>query len=420
MSSSTSARSRGQSSLVRPFAGLLPRPDAASAVVAPPYDVLTTGEARELARGNEWSILHVSKPEIDFPEGTDPYTPEVYSRAGENMRGMIDAGILRREPGAGYYVYRISQGSHVQTGFVAAGSVDAYRDNRIRRHEGTRPDKEDDRTRQIEAINAQTGPVLAVHRPAPEIARLLSRVADGEPYLEVSGPEDTRHSLWLIEDPAATEDLSAAVNGLDALYIGDGHHRSAAAARVAAQRSELGKDGAEGILIVCFPADEIRILGYHRLVRDLNGLTPEAFLALVGERFEVRESASPVESEAPGRFGMYLAGRWRHLVPKKHDFEAGGPVARLDIMTLTDRLLAPVLGVGDARTDPRIDFAGGPGVLAELARRVDNGEMAVAFTLYPTQLDQLLAVVDAGEVMPPKSTWFSPKLLDGLVSYPLI
>lgn len=388
-------------------------------MAAPPYDVLTTDQARELAGRSDWSILHVSKPEIDFPPGTNPYASEVYERAGENMRRMIEAGILQRDSTERYYVYRIAQGAHVQTGLVAAGSIQAYRDNRIRRHEGTRPDKEDDRTRQIETVNAQTGPVLAVHRPESEISRLLSMVAEGEPYLEVSGPEATRHTLWRVQDEADVDGLSKAFNGLNALYIGDGHHRSAAAARVAAQRAESGQGEVDGMLLVCFPANEMRILGYHRLVRDLNGLPLESFLAMVEERYMIEASDTPVEPRAPGQFGMYLAGQWRRLAPRDGGGEPAGPAAGLDVMVLTDRILAPVLGVGDARTDPRIDFAGGPGVLEEIASRVDSGDMAVAFTLYPTELNRLFAVVDAGEMMPPKSTWFWPKLLDGLVSYPL-
>jgi len=402
--------------LISPFAGLRPVNEHAADVVAPPYDVLSSAEARVRAAGRPWSFLHISKPEIDLPEGTDPYAPEVYARAASNLQYMLDEGILVRDAEPCYYVYRLVMGAHSQTGLVAAASVAAYDSNRIRRHEFTRPDKEDDRVRQIEALHAQTGPVLLAYKSDPVVDAMLEAVTTVEPEVDITADDGIVHSLWVVRDAATIGRISTAFDSMEALYIADGHHRSAAASRVAA--SHAGNAAAAGFLAVIFPHRQMQILDYNRVVRDLAGMSPETFLARVAGHFRVTPVAAAVHPDRAGTFGMYLGGQWYRLeiqpavIP--HD-----PVRRLDVSLLADNLLAPVLGIEDPRRDTRIDFVGGIRGLEELERRVDSGEMRVAFSLYPTSMDDLMAVADAGEVMPPKSTWFEPKLADGLVSHVL-
>ncbi len=404
--------------IVRPFAALRPAAERAASVAAPPYDVLGSDEARQRARGRPYSFLHVSKPEIDLPPGTDPHAPAVYAKAADNFRAMIAAGVLVRDPEPSYYAYRMEAGGQVQTGIVVGASIAAYEAGRIRRHELTRPDKEDDRVLQIEAVGAQTGPVMLVHRPNAALSAALVD-ATGAGACAVATVDGTRHSVWVIDAPASVQAISAGFEAARLLYIADGHHRSAAAARVAAARRRQGAsaDGPhQSFLAVSFAADQMHILDYNRVVRDLAGMTPAAFLARLDAAFAVTPEATPIRPDGPARFAMYLAGRWYRLSIKHPPAADAPPVARLDVSLLTDRLLAPVLGIGDLRTDPRIDFVGGARGLDGLARRVDSGEMAVAFALYPTSIEDLLAVADAGDIMPPKSTWFEPKLADGLVS----
>ncbi len=406
--------------LIRPVAALRPAPGRAVDVAAPLYDVLSSTEARERAAGKPWSFLHISKAEIDLPADTDPYSPEVYARSAANLASLVEGGVLVRDTSPRYYAYRLTMGSHVQTGLVAAASVADYDSNRIRRHEFTRPDKEDDRVRQIEALNAQTGPVLLAYPDCPAADATLASVTTGEPLADVT-TDGVRHTTWAITDAAAIATLSAAIESLAGLYIADGHHRSAAASRVAAARRWDGRDAgsAEAFLAVMFPAHEMRILDYNRVVRDLNGHTPESFLALIGERFAVTPVAAAFSPETPGVFALYLAGRWYRLCLDPARIPTADPVARLDVSLLSDHLLTPVLGIADLRRDKRIDFVGGIRGLKELERRVDSGEMAVAFALHPTHMTDLMAVADAGAVMPPKSTWFEPKLADGLLSHVL-
>ena len=408
--------------LIRPFAGLRPVPGRADEVVAPPYDVLSTAEARERARGRPNSFLHVSKPEIDLPPETDPYDPAVYAKGAENLARMRAGGLLRRDPEPRYYVYRLTMGDHVQTGVVGAASVAAYDENRIRKHEFTRPQKEDDRVRQVDALDAQTGPVLLTYVHTPEVDDRLAAAAQAPPDMDVTADDGVRHQLWSITDQDTLDALTRAFDVMPALYIADGHHRSAAASRVAAMRR--GADGPseasyEYFLAVLFPDDQMRILDYNRVVRDLNGLSPAELLARIGERFEVQPRGEAVRPEGPGRFGMYLEGQWYLLTLDPSRIPAQDPVARLDVSLLAANVIEPLLGISDPRRDERIDFVGGIRGLGELQRRVDSGEMAVAFSLHPTAMTDLMAVAEAGEVMPPKSTWFEPKLADGLVSHPL-
>ena len=406
--------------MIRPFTGLRPRSEQASAVAAPPYDVLSSDEARERAVGKPYSFLHISKAEIDLPSSVDHYAPEVYAKSAENLKKLIDAGILFRDAKPCYYAYRLVMGEHTQTGLIAAASVADYDSNRIRKHEFTRPDKEDDRVRQIEALNAQTGPVLLAHPDSDEAEKLIAAATAGTPIADVTADDDIRHTVWLIDDAAAIERISAVVGAMPNLYIADGHHRSAAASRVAAARRGQGRpDSAEYFLAVIFPARQMRIMDYNRVVRDLNDHSVESFLDFVAERYTVTPSINPVHPERTGVCGMYLAGNWYHLAVNPELVPTQDPVRRLDVSVLSEQLLTPILGIADLRRDTRIDFVGGIRGLAELERRVNEGEMAVAFSMHPTQMSELMSVADAGEVMPPKSTWFEPKLADGLVSHVL-
>ncbi len=409
--------------LVRPFAALRPEAEHAAAVVAPPYDVVSTAEARELVAGRPNSFLRISRPEIDLPSATDPYSEDVYARGADNLRRLTALGLLIRDPAPSYYVYRMRTGEHEQTGVALTASVAAYDANRIRKHEGTQPDKEADRVRNIASLNAQTGPVLSVYRANDTIKSWLDEVKQETPTLEVTGQHDVVHTLWRMDQPDFVEALSDAFNAMDAIYIADGHHRSAAASRVSAERSATSSAAeprnAEFFLTVVFPHDEMTILDYNRLVRDLNGLSPQQLLSRVREKFDVETRDSPVRPGKPGTFGMYADGQWYHLTLHTQLIPARDPVGRLDVSLLQDQLLGPILDVGDPRFDARIEFVGGIRGRDTLQRRVDDGDAAVAFTLFPTSMEQLMAVADAEQLMPPKSTWFEPKLADGLLTHVL-
>jgi len=403
--------------LVYPFAGLRPAPEHAAEVAAPPYDVLSSAEARTRAAGKAWSFLHISKPEIDLPPELDPHAPQVYARAAENLRGMLERGILRRDPKPCYYLYRMIDGAHSQLGVAVAASIAEYDSNRIRKHEYTRPDKEDDRVRQIEALDAQTGPVLLAYPDAPQVDALLAQRVLRAPAIDIEADGGVRHAIWVIDDASDIDTLTRSFDSMHALYIADGHHRSAAASRVAAARRD--QPSAQRFLAVAFAHHQMRILDYNRVVRDLRGMTPAQFLTRVSGAFSIEPAGAAVRPGAPGEFGLYLEGRWQRLRIRPELAQVADPVSRLDVSLLADHLLEPMLGIADPRTDKRIDFIGGGRGLAELERRVDSGEMAAAFSLYPTRMRELMAVADAGRVMPPKSTWFEPKLADGLISHVL-
>lgn len=404
--------------LVRPFAALRPTAASAADVVAPPYDVVSTEEARALAAGRPRSFLHISRPEIDLPEGSSPYSDEAYAQGARSLERLVAERVLVRDDKPTYYIYRMVTEGHTQTGVAFVGSVRAYEQQRIRRHELTRPDKENDRVRNIATLNAQTGPVLLAYRASDALRDLLAVATNAAPLFSVTGPNDVVHTVW--DTTRATDaTLETELDALEALYIADGHHRSAAAARVAATRRGSPDASHEFFLAVAFPHDEMRILDYNRSVRDLNGLAHEALLARIRESFSVERLQSAKSPAEPETFAMYLAGVWYELkihsalVPR-HD-----PVASLDVSLLQDHLLAPILRIGDPRADTRIDFVGGARGLGELERRVQSGRAAVAFALHPTRMEQLMAVADAGKLMPPKSTWFEPKLADGLLSHVL-
>jgi uncharacterized protein (DUF1015 family) len=402
---------------IRPFRALRPRPELAARIAAPPYDVVNTVEARRIAEGNPLCFLHVSRPEIDLPPDVDLYDDRVYAKGAANLRRLIAEGALMREAEPRLYAYRQRMGDHVQTGLVCAVSCQEYADGLIKRHELTRKDKEDDRTRHTHELNANSGPVFLTYRQRDEIDRVLAGVTGGAPLYDFTADDGIAHTVWVV--PAAlTAELTAAFRAVPALYVADGHHRAASAARVGLERraanpQHTGAEPYNFFLAVLFPHDQLRIMDYNRVVKDLNGLDQRGFLERVGERFAVTPTTAP-RPDAPRRFGMFLSGSWYRLEAKPGTWPAADPVRSLDVAILQENLLAPVLGIADPRTDKRIDFVGGIRGLGELERRVAEG-WAVAFALHPTSLDQLMGVADAGLVMPPKSTWFEPKLRSGLL-----
>ena len=407
--------------LIRPFAGLRPVTQHAADVIAPPYDVVNTEEARQLAQNRPYSFLHISKPEIDLPPGTDPYSDAVYQKGAENLHRLVEENILTRDGQDCYYLYQLQMNDHVQVGLVAVASVVDYDSNRIRKHEYTRPDKEDDRVRQIDALNAQTGPVFLTYRHNDTIDALAGRVKQTDPLYDLTAVDGVRHSLWRIDQAEDIQTITATFDAMDCLYIADGHHRSAAASRVAGLRNGSGDAGGEAnhdyFLSVIFPDNQMSILDYNRVIRDLNGMDTSSFLQRIEEQFRVEREDSAVRPAGPGEFGMYLEGQWYRLTIDPQRIPQQDPVGRLDVSLLQNNLIQPLLGIEDPRRDKRIDFVGGIRGLQELEKRVNSGEMQVAFSLYPTSLADLMAVADANEVMPPKSTWFEPKLADGLVSH---
>ena len=400
-------------SLIRPFRGLRPDAAHAAAVIAPPYDVLSSAEAREAVAGRPWSFLRVSKAEVDLPVDTNPTDEAVFRQAARNW-ARLRREVLIQDPTPCYYCYELTMGDHVQKGLVAAASVDAYTKGRIRRHELTRPDKERDRVRHIEALNAQTGPAFLTFRADPEIAALLARASEGPAAIDAS-LQGVRHRLWVVAQADLIEGLTAAFERLPRIYIADGHHRTAAARIVATSRG-LQPGAHHGFLAVLFPDNEMQILNYDRVVADLNGRSVQELQEALATIFEVLPEDAPVRPGAPGEFGMYVAGHWYRL--RLRGTRPEDPVTRLDVSLLQDRVLAPLFGITDPRRDQRIDFVGGIRGPAALAARIDRAG-GVAFTLYPTRLCDLMAVADQDAVMPPKSTWFEPKLADGLVSYSL-
>jgi uncharacterized protein (DUF1015 family) len=403
---------------VYPFRALRPRPLDAARVGAVPYDVVSTEEARTLAGGNSLSFLRVSRAEIELPDGTDPYSDAVYARAAENYdRLRREALVVEDEPAL--YFYRLRMGSHEQTGLAACYSLDEYDHDVIRKHERTRRDKEDDRTRHMLALGAQTGPVFLTYRAAPEIDRLAACAVAGQPLFDFEAPDHVRHTLWRVTGENRDAVVSA-FRGVPALYIADGHHRAASAARARAEIRERGPastrldDRADfnTMLGVAFPHDQVQILPYNRVVKDLGGLEASTFLEEVGKRFEVADG--PPAPARRGSVSMYLEGRWSSVRPRVRP-DAADTIASLDVSLLQDQLLAPVLHIGDVRTDRRIDFVDGARGTQALEALVDSGRAAVAFSLHPITVRDLMAVSDAGAIMPPKSTWFEPKLRDGLL-----
>jgi len=399
--------------LLSPFRALAPPAPLAQRLAAPPYDVVSSAEARRLAAGNPQSFFRISRPEVDLPLDVDEHAEAVYARGAENLRLFRTEGWLREDSAPGFRLYRQKMGEHVQTGVVACAAVDGYRDGRIKRHELTRADKEDDRTRHIDALSANDEPVFLTYRARAELDLLVETLTAAAPEVDFASEDGVRHTLWRALGEDAVR-LASALGALETLYIADGHHRSAAAARVQTLRRARGEPKGEHdfFLAVVFPHDQMQILPYHRVVRDLGGLDAETFLASVRERFDV---AATERAEPEGRhaFGMYLDGVWWRLRAKRGSWP-DTPTGALDVSILQNNLLGPILGIDDPRRDERIGFVGGIHGTGALSARVERGVDRVAFALWPTSLDELMAISDAGEVMPPKSTWFEPKLRSGL------
>jgi uncharacterized protein (DUF1015 family) len=404
---------------IAPFRAVRPRPELASQVAAPPYDVVSLKEARDLAEGNPHCFLRIGRAELELGDGVDPYSAEVYQRGADNLQKLINDGVLAQESQPLFGVYRQKWGAHEQTGIVALASVDEYDRGIIKKHEYTRPVKEADRVRIIETHESQSGPVLLFFRKTAKIDQWLQRVTSTKPDAHFVADDNIEHTVWSVREESAIQEIIKDFQDLPALYIADGHHRSAAASRVRASRGNAsalpsGKHE-EGFLAVIFPHDQLQILPYNRVVRDLHGLTHKELLDQLAKHFELQVTTRPGEPPSAG-FDMYLEGQWHRAKPK-HDPSLSrqqDPVRALAVSELTERVLDPLLGIKDQRSDPRIDFVGGIRGTEQLAALVDSGAWAVAFWLYPTTVDELMAVADADRVMPPKSTWFEPKLRDGL------
>jgi uncharacterized protein (DUF1015 family) len=399
---------------IHAFRALRPAPEAAPAVSSVPYDVVSTDEARALASGNPLSFLRVTRSEVDFPAGTDPYSPQVYDKARENLAALRERAPLVLDEVPSLYLYRLRMGNHEQTGIAGGFSVDEYDANVIKRHERTRRDKEDDRTRHMVGLRAQTGVVFLVYKADGGIDAVARQVTAGEPLYDFTADDGVQHTVWRAGlDQAAR--LVDAFGRIPALYIADGHHRAASAARARAEiATRTGSaEEADTFIAVAFPDNQVQILPYHRTVKDLKGRSPEEFLAALRQRFTVADGAP--EPGRQGRVSMYLDGRWYAIdltgVPAENDSHA----SRLDVARLQRSVLEQILGVGDVRTDTRIDFVGGARGTRALAAAVDSGQAAAAFSMYPVTIDDLMAISDAGDIMPPKSTWFEPKLRDGLL-----
>ncbi len=414
-------------SIVRPFAAVRPVPALAGQVAALPYDVMDSQEARKMVAGNPHSFLHVDKAEIDLEPGIDLYDTRVYEKARDNLNKMVADGVFLQEEKPCLYIYRQVMDGRVQTGIVGCTAIDDYRNNIIRKHELTRADKEQDRINHVDYCDANTGPIFLTYRAKAAIDQVVAAVMESKaPVYDFTSEDGISHTVWVMDETALVERICAEFANIENLYIADGHHRSASAVRVGLKRREQHPqwDGSEEFnyfLSVIFPDDQLYIMDYNRIVKDLNGYTQADFLAKVGERFTVTAFAGEgvLKPDTKHTWGMYLGGSWYLLEAKPGSFDENDPVARLDVSILQENLLSPVLGIGDPRTDKRIDFVGGIRGLDSLAQRVDSGEMAVAFSMYPTTMEDLMDIADAGAVMPPKSTWFEPKLRSGLFIHKL-
>ena len=410
-------------STVKPFAAIRPKPEFAAAVAALPYDVMNSLEARERAAGNPYSFLHVDKAEIDLPPETDLYADIVYETAAANLKKLQREGVCFREAREMLYIYRQTMGEVVQTGVVCCASVDDYLNGVILRHELTRADKEADRIRHVDTCDANTGPIFLAYRARKEIDRVIDRTVAGAPVYDFVSDGGVRNEVWTVDAPADIEALTAGFDKVEHLYIADGHHRAASAVKVALKRraEHPGYDGTEAFnffLAVCFRAEDLKILDYNRLIKDTNGLSDEALFAALGEVFRIAPSAEPVRPDRRHRFGMFYRERWYTLDLKEGLADESDPVASLDVSLLQRLVNEPIFGIGDPRTDKRIDFVGGIRGLGELERRC-RADMQVAFSMYPTSPEEMMRIADAGQIMPPKSTWFEPKLLSGLFIHTL-
>ena len=412
-------------SVLRPFRAVRPRPDLVERVAALPYDVMSSDEARQMVEGNPYSFLHVDKAEIDLDPGIDLYDPQVYQKARENLLQMMNEGVLQEDQQANLYIYRQIMNGRSQTGIVACCSIDEYLDNKIKKHEHTRADKEQDRINHVNICDANTGPIFLTYKSQADINQIIAAWAQNTPVYNYQSEDGIEHIVWVIDDQSALEKLIGLFKQVDNLYIADGHHRCASGVRVGQMRRQevpgyTGEEEFNFFLAVIFPDQDLYIMDYNRVVKDLNGLSMKEFLARVEEKFMVNKvnRSEPYKPQEKRKFGMYLEGQWYELQARPDSYDANDPVARLDVSIMQNNLLRPLLGIEDPRTDKRIDFVGGIRGLEELERRVNEG-MKVAFSMYPTTIQDLMDIADADQVMPPKSTWFEPKLRSGLFIHKL-
>jgi len=396
---------------LKPFAALRPSPELAGRICELPYDVMSSDEARAMVAGNPLSFLHVSKPEIDLPPGTDLYAPAVYARGRENFQKLISQGALKQDEKPNFYLYRQIMGRHAQVGLVAAASCEEYLQNIIKKHEFTRPDKEDDRVRHIEALNSQTGPVFLTYRAVAAFDEFVAKKISGTPAVDFTGKDGVRHTSWTISSAEEIQFVETQFAEIPFLYIADGHHRSAAAGRVFQSRNGAGHSGQ--FLTVIFPHNQMQILPYNRVLKDLNGLSPAALLARLDAVFIIQKNgaARPTRKH---ELGFCLGGAWHTLHFRPQFAATNDPIEKLDVTLLQKYVLAPVFGIDDPRTSKRINFVGGIRGTAELEKLVNSGEYACAFSMFPTSIEDLMSIADAGGIMPPKSTWFEPKLRDAM------
>ena len=411
--------------VIRPFRAVRPVQELAGKVAALPYDVMSSEEAREMVQENPYSFLHVDKAEIDLERCIDLYDQRVYEKARDNLQGMITNGVLREEENPCLYIYRQVMGDRSQTGIVACASIDDYLNNIIKKHELTRADKELDRTRHVDYCDANTGPIFLTYPAGQEINGIVADWVTGEPVYDITSEDGIRHIIWIVDDKRTIERLLALFKQIKYLYIADGHHRSASAVRVGQLRRQAspnytGEEEFNYFLAVIFPDQDLYIMDYNRVVKDLYGLSGEEFMARGADNFSIKkhEGTDPYKPGNKHQFGMYREGQWYELEAKAGSFDDADPVARLDVSILQNNILRPLLGIEDPRTDKRIDFVGGIRGLKELEIRVNEG-MQVAFSMYPTTIQNLMDIADAGMVMPPKSTWFEPKLRSGLFIHKL-
>ncbi|MDA9871726.1 DUF1015 family protein [Gammaproteobacteria bacterium] len=413
--------------LIRSFRGIRPVAQLAAQVASHPYDVLNREEAYELAKDNAFSFLHINKPEVDMPDEISVYDPSVYAKGRENLERFIREGTLKQDDTAMLYVYKQAMGGHQQVGLVAAASVEAYDQDLIKKHEFTRPVKEDDRVNHMDALDAQVGPVFLTYRAQASIDALIAKVIKNTPDYDFEADDATRHVFWVIRDEQLVAAVEGEVNALDCLYVADGHHRSAAASRVKKLRQEAnpnhtGDEPYNYFLTVLFPHNQMQILDYNRLVASLNGHSVNEFLGALAENFNIELVDGQAKPSKAREFGFYAGQQWYLLRANSNlleNIDDTDPVASLDVSILQDFVFSPLLNILDQRTDSHVDFVGGIRGLAELERRTDGGEWQAAFALYPTSIESLMDIADAGEVMPPKSTWFEPKLKSGLVIHSL-
>ncbi len=410
---------------VKPFCGIRPPKNLVEKVASKPYDVLSSDEARQEATGNEMSLYHIIKPEIDFPVGTDEHDPRVYDKAVENFTHFKQEGWLVQDTQEKYYIYAQTMDGRTQYGFVVAANYKDYVEGRIKKHELTRREKEADRMRHIQVNNANIEPVFLAFPTNVVLEDIIARVAKETPEYDFVSEDGIGHTLWTISDKATIDAITAAFDAIPFLYIADGHHRTAAAAHVGEEKAQAdpnhtGNEEYNYLLAVCFPQSHLKVMDYNRVVKDLNGLTDEEFLARVGEHFDIEDKGAEVYHPARlHNFSLYLGGKWYSLTAKAGTYDDNDPIGVLDVTISSDYILRDILGITDLRTDKRIDFVGGIRGLGELKQRVDSGEMKVALALYPVTMKQIIDIADSGKIMPPKATWFEPKLRSGLIIHSL-